>query len=374
MARLARGEYLDPQRIQIVHATQRCVRRAFLCGNDPLSGKSFEHRRQWIRDRLEFLASVFGIDCLTFSVMNNHLHLILRSRADVVRQWSDEQVARRWLRLFPRRRLPDGQPAEPDQAELTTLLHDPGRLAELRIRLSDISWWMRCTCEVIARQANREDQCRGHFWEGRYRAQMITDTASLLACAMYVDLNPIRAAMADTPEASRFTGAKERLDDWRQERTPTATAKQTGKRPVAKRGRSGKNSHRWERRGQGVYSGWMSPLEINEKSDPVGADASPDGRRASCKGFLPLSLGHYLQLLDWTGRQLRADKPGLIPADLAPILQRLGLDTANWCELVLRFGRLFKRVAGGPPAIAAEAKRRGQNWMQAPGAALISAA
>ncbi len=379
MGRLARGEYLDPQRIQIVHTTQRCVRRAFLCGSDPLTGKSFEHRRQWIRDRLEFLASVFGIDCLTFSVMNNHLHLILRSRPDVVRQWTDEQVARRWLRLFPRRRLPDGQPAAPDQAELNTLLQDPGRLAELRIRLSDISWWMRCTSEVIARQANREDQCRGHFWEGRFGAQMITDTASLLACAMYVDLNPIRAAMADTPEASRFTGAKERLDDWRQCTSTgkgTQSGRRNGKRPAAKQGspdRTG-NSQRWERRGQGLRSGWMSPLEINEQSDPVGADASANGRRASCKGFLPLSLGRYLQLLDWTGRQLRVDKRGAIPADLAPILQRLGLDAANWCDLVLRFGRLFKRVAGGPPAVAAEAKRRGQNWMQAPGAALLHAA
>ncbi len=104
MGRQARGEYLDPQTIQIVHAVQRCVRQAFLCGNDRLTGKSREHRRQWIRDRLEFLSSVFGIDCLTYAVMSNHLHVVLRSRPDVVRQWSDEQVARRWLRLFPRRR------------------------------------------------------------------------------------------------------------------------------------------------------------------------------------------------------------------------------------------------------------------------------
>ena len=81
MARQARGEYLDPSEVQVVHAVQRCVRRAFLCGRDPLTGKSFEHRRQWIRDRLEFLASVFGVDCLTYTVMSNHLHVVLRSSA-----------------------------------------------------------------------------------------------------------------------------------------------------------------------------------------------------------------------------------------------------------------------------------------------------
>jgi len=157
MARLARGQYLDPSTIQMVHTTQRCVRRAFLCGSDPVNGECYDHRRQWIRDRLEFLASVFGIDCLTYTVLSNHIHLVLRSRPDVVRQWTDPQIARRWLRLFPTRRDPDGQPAEPSEAELNSIVNDPRRLAELRVRLSDISWWMKCTAENIARLANRED-------------------------------------------------------------------------------------------------------------------------------------------------------------------------------------------------------------------------
>ena len=113
MVRLARGEYLDPLSIQIVHTIQRCVRRAFLCGIDPVTGKNHDYRRTWIRDRLEFLASVFAVDCLTYTVMSNHIHLVLTSRPDIVHSWSDEQVARRWLRLFPRRRKPNGQPAEP---------------------------------------------------------------------------------------------------------------------------------------------------------------------------------------------------------------------------------------------------------------------
>ena len=164
MARLARREMIDPTEIQICHTISRCVRRAFLCGDDPVSGESYEHRRQWIRDRLEFLASVFGIDCLTYAVMSNHIHMVLRARPDVVATWSDEEVARRWLRLFPVSREKDGSASEPTEAEIATIVNQVEVLAERRRRLSDISWWMRCTTEHIARRANREDRCTGHFW------------------------------------------------------------------------------------------------------------------------------------------------------------------------------------------------------------------
>jgi len=257
MPRLARGEYVNPNEVQVLHLVNRCVRRAFLCGKDDVSGKSFEHRRQWIRQRLEFLASVFAIDCLTYTIMSNHLHLILRSRPDVAKAWTDEEVARRWLRLFPKRRNSDGSPAEPEKHELSMILSDKKRLAEIRQRLSDVSWWMRCTAENVARRANAEDQCTGRFWEGRYRAQVILDEASLLACAAYVDLNPVRAAMATCPEKADFTGAKDRIDDL------------TGRQSVSAA------THEWERSRRRAKSGWLSPLEINSQTDPIG----PHGNR-----------------------------------------------------------------------------------------------
>ena len=133
----------------------------FLCGDDPYSGQSYEHRRYWIRARLEFLASIFGIDCLTYTVLSNHLHIVLRSRPDIVNTWTDEEIARRWLRLFPKRKKKDGSPAAPSASELHMITADQERLKELRSRLSDISWWMRCTSENIAKQANREDECTG---------------------------------------------------------------------------------------------------------------------------------------------------------------------------------------------------------------------
>lgn len=350
MARLARREMIDPSEVQVCHTISRCVRRAFLCGDDPVSGESYEHRRQWIRDRLEFLASVFGIDCLTYAIMSNHIHLILRSRPDMVATWSDEEVARRWLRLFPARREKDGSPAEPTDAEIASIVNQADVLGERRRRLSDISWWMRCTTEHIARRANREDECTGHFWEGRYKCQLVLDEASLLACAAYVDLNPVRAALAETPEESSFTGVKDRIDD------------QSGKEKTRKR----KTRHR-ERSGAEPRSGWLAPVELGKSTDSADLGICQSGRRASRKGFLPMSLNDYLGLLDWTGRQIRGDKRGRIPKHLSPILERIGLDEREWCGLVKEFGRTFKRVAGTSEHLAEEAARRGFHWLQAPG-------
>ncbi|MEX1026846.1 MAG: hypothetical protein WD049_02390 [Candidatus Paceibacterota bacterium] len=373
MPRLARGEYVDPHEVQVFHAVQRCVRRAFLCGHDLVTGKSFEHRRQWIRERMEFLASVFAIDCLTYTVLSNHLHVVLRSRPDVVATWHDDDVARRWCKLFPRRRQEDGSPAEPTDEELKMLTGNSVRLAEVRRRLSDVSWWMRATAENIARRANREDECSGRFWEGRFKAQLLLDEASLLACAAYVDLNPVRAAIAKSLQDSEFTGAKDRLDDL-QTRMETSSSAASPRRGPTRSAASGRATHAWERSRRRQKSGWMSPLEINEKSDPAGPDVSPCGRRASLKGFLSMSLTKYLELLDWTGRQLRAGTRGAIPAELAPILERLGLDATGWCDLVQKFGKLFKRAAGTAASLSSEAARRGQSYLQAPGASYLTAA
>lgn len=360
MARQARGEYLNPLEVQTAHLVQRCVRRAWLCGADPVTGQSFEHRREWIRARLEFLASVFGVDCLTYTVLSNHLHLVLRSRPDVVQTWSDEDVARRWWQLFPQRRAADGSAEQPAKDEIAAIVDDAKRLAELRRRLSDISWWMRCTAENIARRANREDEVTGRFWEGRFKAQLLLDETSLLACAAYVDLNPVRAAMATTPEESTFTGAKDRIDDLKAATTSRATKTSAPS--------SGAGT------GAEAKSGWLSPLEIDERRDSVGPDAEVNGRRASRKGFPSMSLEKYLELLDWTGRQLRSGKRGSIPEELAPILTRLGLCGDHWCDLVQRFGKLFKRAAGTAVSLAQEAQRRGQRYLHAPGLTLFSAA
>ncbi|HUG68637.1 MAG TPA: hypothetical protein VMM76_12860, partial [Pirellulaceae bacterium] len=134
-----------------------------------------------------------------------------RSRPDVVATWDDTEVARRWLLLCPVRKSKDGKPEVPNEFELNSIRHDAERLAKIRTRLSDISWWMRLLCQNIAQRANREDGEVGKFFQARFRAVRILDDESLLACAAYVDLNPIRAALAETLEQSDFTSVQRRI-------------------------------------------------------------------------------------------------------------------------------------------------------------------
>ncbi|MSR60595.1 MAG: hypothetical protein EXS05_23635 [Planctomycetaceae bacterium] len=372
MPRIPRMLLIDPSDVGVYHCISRCVRRAFLCGDDRVSGKNFDHRKQWLQDRLQFLAGQFAIDLLGFAVMSNHLHVILRNRADVVCGWSDDDVARRWWNLFPLRRDDEGRPAEPQEWELSTVTGNPERLVEVRARLSSLSWFMRCLAEPIARRANREDDCTGRFWEGRYKCQPILDESAVAACLAYVDLNPIRAQIAETPETSRFTSVYERIAAMQE----AAGSEMTSPETVAAEGMGPRKTscaeHNTEtaesqtveisapahsQRGENVD--WLSPLEL--ATEPTDQPA-PCGR-ASNTGCLPMPFADYLRLLEWTGRQVRSDKPGAISTDLAPIFERLQMHQEGWLQLVGGFSRLFRRAAGRPASLRREADKWGRRRM-----------
>ena len=162
-----RHEIVDHDQIGVYHCVVRCVRRAFLCGVDFASGRNLDHRKAWIRERLQQLASIFGIEVCGYAVMSNHLHVVARIRPDLVQSWTDEEVALRWRRLFPTRDEATGQPTEPQDHDLAMITSNPPRVAEIRDRLSSLSWFMRALNEPIARRANREDQCTGRFLKDR---------------------------------------------------------------------------------------------------------------------------------------------------------------------------------------------------------------
>ena len=335
MARPNWCEIVGDDEVAVLHVFSRCVRRAFLCGSDPLTGACYDHRKQFIQDRLETLAAVFAIDVMAYAIMSNHFHLVLRTRPDIVAGWSDEEVARRWWALFPKRRTKTRTPAEPRQSELDMLTSDPEKIAELRRRLSSVSWLMRCLCESIARQANAEDEVTGRFFEGRFKSVRLNDEASVLACMAYVDLNPVRAKMAETPEASEFTSVYQRI-------LAAAEAQAGHTAPAGSAGSATTQSDHASGRVESAAADspspdrWLSPVELAREHSHESGDLC---HRASNQGCVPISLSEYVELLDWTGRQIVNGNRGRIPLTLAPILERLGLDRSAWVETVRRFGR-----------------------------------
>ncbi len=192
------------------HCVSRCVRRAFLCGEDAYSGRNFDHRKRWIERRIHQLAESWAISVFAYAVMSNHLHLVVRLEPNKPSEWSDVEVARRWLMIFPGSRQLAGNPAL-RETQADALSQDCRRINELRARLGSLSWFMRALSEPVARQANREDECTGRFWEGRFRCQLLLDERSVLACMTYVDLNPLRAGLTSGSEYARYTSARWRI-------------------------------------------------------------------------------------------------------------------------------------------------------------------
>jgi hypothetical protein len=161
------------------------------------------------------------------------------------------------------------------------------------------------------------------------------------------------AGCCQTPESSEHTSARLRIDQ----------LQTSGEEVAGDVGARGNCS-----------SDWLAPLELNEEGTP-GPQPSVLPTRASDKGFLPMGVEDYLELLDWTGRQTVAGKTGTIPAHLAPVLQRLGIVPERWCELATGFGRLFHRMAGSPASVAREAvRRRGLHRFRKTGGRLLDAA
>lgn len=303
------------------HVIARCVRRAWLWGYDEYAKRDYSHRKAWVLERLGVLSRIFAIDICAYAVMSNHYHLVVHVNRSVATGWSNEEVAARWGALFSVPPLVErwlSGTANATEAEAAQQL-----LGRWRQRLHDISWFMRCLNEQLARRANAEDHCTGRFWEGRFKSQALLDEAGLLTAMAYVDLNPIRAGIATTAENSEFTSIYERI------RTLNA---QNESAPMA-----GRNPH-----------------------VPLLAFSA----RVQTDNTIPYRLEDYLELVDWTGRALRADKRGSIRADLPPILQRLSIDAEAWQLAMRPRGNVFGRAIGSLSHLRIHAKTLGQSWVR----------
>ncbi|WP_432459666.1 MULTISPECIES: transposase [unclassified Agarivorans] len=305
------------------HCVSRCVRRAFLCGEDQHTGKSYEHRRQWVEDYLLQLAAVFAIDVCAYAVMSNHSHVVLHVDKEQAEAWSMDEVLERWhilhkgtlltqMYLNPQVRL------RLDEAQLQAIKDTADMY---RARLYDLSWFMRHLNEHIAREANKEDKCTGRFWEGRFKSQALLDEAALAACMAYVDLNPIRSNMASTSETSDHTSIKQRIRQAKQGQQPNA----------------------------------LMPFAGNPSETML-------------KG-LPFELQDYLQLVELTGRVIREDKHGYIDDAQAPILQRLQIDEESWLALSTGLENYFASAVGTGQSLRHYKRQHQQQRIKGMGAA-----
>ena len=280
------------------HITSRCVRRAFLCGVDHYSGQSYEHRRQWVVDRIRLLSSLFAIDVCAYAVMSNHYHLVLKICPEQLSGLSDDEIMDRWCALFKGplliQRYRDGEDLKP--FERTTV---SDIVNVWRSKLSSISWFMRCLNQPIAHQANREDKCTGKFWESRFTSQALKSEEALLSCMAYVDLNPVRAGISERPETSHHTSIRERL--------------------------------KAEFDIQQAIEGQSECGDLLDFKTPLKPLLPFENRllNESQTGIL-FDFEEYLTLVDWTGRIIRSDKRGHIDNDLPPILSRLLITADQW--------------------------------------------
>ena len=330
------------------HVVNRCVRRAFLCGRDAATGSNFDHRRGWIETRIRELASVFTIDVAAYAVMSNHYHAVLRVDAARAQALDDDEVLRRWTQLFtgpllvqrylvPAVRETMGQ-AERDKVHAFAETY--------RQRLADVSWFMRVLNETIARQANAEDGCTGRFWEGRFKSQALLDEQALLAAMAYVDLNPIRAGMADSLPESAHTSIAARLAELQGQafvpvQAPEATAAVVGAVSDAA--------------GAHFLPVLLPEAELSKLPEAPLMPFDPTSRFAQA---VPFGLEEYLELVDTMGRAMHPNKRGAIPPATPPLLLRLGMGAEAFIACADHFFKNFATAVGTPHHLVELAARR----------------
>jgi hypothetical protein len=239
--------------------------------------------------------------------MSNHYHIVIRINQDQAVGWSNREVAERWMQIFTGPLL-----MHRHLAGIDLTAGELQQVAELfatwRERLCDISWFMRCINEPIARMANAEDHCTGRFWEGRFTSQALLDERAVLACMTYVDLNPIRAAMARTPEQSEYTSIRERI------------------------------------------------LNADETPLLPFTDQAEDG--------LPFQLKDYMELVDWAGRAVKENKRGYIPSTMPPILTRLGMRAPPVLDYLKKQEKHTTAALGPVSMLRAFAKSVGRQFVK----------
>ncbi|WP_196138290.1 transposase [Aliikangiella sp. G2MR2-5] len=298
----ARESIIDLESTPYYHCISRCVRRAFLCGEDHFSGKNYEHRRDWIVERIAYQVESFAIEVASYAVMSNHYHLVLRVDVEKTRSWSEANIIRRWKRLYKIPEVVKQYQKNPQANGIAQVAQDI--IEEWRNRLMDISWFMRGLNEYLAREANKEDNCKGRFWEGRFKSQPLLDEAAVLTAMSYVDLNPVRAKMAKTPEQSDYTSIQQRIKKL-------------------------------------LNTKYRLPIPLIKLTQS----------KQQHKNSIAFTQSDYIELVDWLGRAMLPNKRGSIQQEIPPVLARLNLQSSEFIELMKSKDDLSGLSAIGSPSI-----------------------
>jgi hypothetical protein len=360
--RRVRADIYRPDEIATVHTVATIVRKYYLLGEDLLTDINHSHRCDWIIKQIKEQAKYFAIDVLAHAVMSNHFHSVLRSRPDTVQEWDDTEVARRWMLLCPKRRDKDRGAMEPSEKELDAIRTKPDKLQEIRLRLSDISWWMRILCQRVARWANIELNETGRFFNGRFKAVRLLDDEAVVACMSYVDLNPIRAGVCQTLEESKHTSVAQRIAALKLEGPslppPEAGDGTSTSQPLLKQGQGSSDketsseSNREEGEEESKPDEYLAPIEIVDVKGGEGSKPSKTKKRCSDKGATSICSMSYIQLLDATARIIKEGKTGFTPEEIPPVLERLNVNPDLWIAYATQFGRMFSLAAGSVQSMA----------------------
>ncbi len=328
------------------HCYVRCVRRAYLCGVDRETGDSYEHRKQWLVSRLRFLSYVFAIDLCAYAVMSNHYHVVLHVNKAKALTWSLDEVVERWLLLYKGNMLVDRWLKNRNAMSSVELEKVEEIIQQWRERLYDISWFMRGINEKIARMANEEENCKGRFWEGRFKSQALLDEAAVLSCMAYVDLNPVRAAITDNLVDSDFTSIQQRISECSRSTQVKEMEKSTQKKVREK-----------------IKAQKVLKKELNLHELPEAPLMSFSGSaHTDIHAALPYTQEDYFELVDSTGRVLRDDKRGAISNHSVKLLNQLGINPKKWIDHVSHFNKHYARCAGSSENIAEYSDRFNCRW------------
>ncbi|MGR5120062.1 transposase [Vibrio astriarenae] len=296
----ARNRQICLEATRYYHIVSRCVRRSFLCGIDELTQQSYEHRRAWIEKRLLYLAQYYCIDICAYAVMSNHYHIVVHVNTDKTQKLTDQTVITRWGKLhhlppLAHKYLTGNLSSKAEHEALQRYI------TSWRERLQSISWFMRELNLHIANMANKEDDCTGHFWEGRYKCQALLDDKALIAAMAYTDLNPVRAGVSHAPEHSNYTSIKARV-------------------------RGSKRLYPFKQQHQNAN-----------------------------KGELPISLLEYIEIIDWTSRVSFQGKNSL-PTHSPHILQRLSFSDSDWLHACTNIENCRAAIIGSKQSFGAVMK------------------